>query len=118
MMADLFYLAAVALMFTHELDAMKRREWRILPIFRSMTEEVAETVFIWLHAPLFAAIIALSWLPAWPTFKMAFAAFCILHVGLHWLLRNHPANEFDNPSSQALIWLSAAFGTLHLVSAG
>jgi hypothetical protein len=117
MTSELLYLAAVSLMFTHELDAMKRHEWRILPIFRSMTEEAAEAVFIWLHAPLFAAIIALSWLPAWPMFKTIFAAFCIIHVGLHWLLRNHPANEFDNPSSQALIWLTAAFGALHLVFA-
>ena len=54
----LFYLG-LATLFTHELDAIANHEWRVMPIFRSLPDEVAFNAFVLSHIPLFAVLIAL-----------------------------------------------------------
>jgi len=99
-----------------ELDAMKRHEWRILPLLRHLPDNVGEQIFIWIHIPLFVLFFWVSWLGTESIFAMALSLFAILHVGLTWLLRNHPAFEYNNPSSWLLICLPGLFGGLHLVA--
>lgn len=110
-MTEPLYLALLAAFATHELDAVLRREWRIFPILRRLPEVWAAQIFLWAHVPLFLAVF---WLSGSEGFRKGLAAFAILHVGLHWLLRRHPACGFNNPSSQALIWLTGVLGGLVL----
>ncbi|WP_395172729.1 DUF6713 family protein [Roseibium alexandrii] len=114
-MIDLIYYALVGAFFTHELDAVKRHEWRVLPVIRALPEKAAEQVFIWAHLPLFALLL---WGgdgdPASDT-RIGLAVFAIVHVGLHYLFRHHPAYEFNNASSWALILLAGALGAIYLL---
>jgi hypothetical protein len=107
MAPDVLYWMLLGAFFTHELDAVKRHEWRVLPILRALPDSAGEQVFIWGHLPLFAAILATA---ADDGVRLGVAAFAVLHVGLHWLFRRHPAYEFNNPSSWALILLTGAAG--------
>ena len=114
MTLDAVYWAMVAAFLTHELDAVKRHEWRILPLTSSLPERVGEQVFIWAHLPLAWLILWLDERTAMSGVRLGLSAFAILHVGLHWLFRRHPANEFNNPSSWALIVLTGVLGGLYL----
>lgn len=111
------YYAMLGAFFTHELDAVKRREWRVLPLMRALPDQVGEQAFIWIHVPLFAALI---WGGAGDPInatRIGLSAFAVVHVGLHVLFRNHPAYEFNNPSSWALIILAGLFGAAYLLAA-
>ncbi len=113
-MADLAFALMVGFLFTHELDAMRRHEWRILPLLRDLPDARGEAVFVWLHVPLFAALAWLVLKGADTAGAVAFSAFAVIHVGLHWLLRGHPGNEFANPSSWILIGGAGLSGLVHL----
>lgn len=115
-MTDLFYWAMVAAFFTHELDAVKRHEWRILPLLRAAPEAIGEQSFIWLHVPLFFVIVWMSREGSDGLFALCLSCFAIVHVGLHWLFRNHQANEFNTLSSWSLIGLTGLLGALHLAA--
>lgn len=113
-MLDLLYFAMVGAFFTHELDAVKRHEWRVLPLTSFLPDRIGEQTFIWLHLPLFALLM---WGghgdPANAT-RIGLSAFAIVHVGLHILYRRHPANEFNNVSSWSLIVLTGLLGAAYL----
>lgn len=111
---DFLYWSAVAAFFTHELDAVRRHEWRVLPLTSFLPDRLGEEVFVWLHVPLFFAVL---WFSRAEGFRIGLAAFAVLHVGLHWLFRRHPAYEFNNPASWALILLTGALGAAYLATA-
>lgn len=118
-MQTFLYILAVSFMFTHELDAIRRHEWRVFPLAGRFSDETGFLVFVLLHVPLIALVIWLS-IPidvnvATP-FQTVFSIFCIVHVVLHKLLERRLAYEFNNPLSQFLIWGSGVFGLGHLMS--
>lgn len=117
-MIEIFYWAMIAAFLTHELDAVKRHEWRILPLANRLPEKLAEQVFIWTHAPLFLAILWFSSNGAETPFALAFSVFAIVHVGLHWAFRKHPKNEFQGISSWAIILFAGTLAAAHLVAYG
>lgn len=53
----LSFTGCVALLLAHELDAVYRKEWRLLPVLRGMRDEVAVFAFILIHVPLIVALI-------------------------------------------------------------
>lgn len=113
MTLDALYLAMLAALLTHELDAVKRHEWRVLPLTSFLPERWGEQIFIWIHVPLIWAILAWSGVPG---FRLGLSLFAVVHVGLHWLYRRHPAYEFNNPSSWALILLAGVFGAAYVAA--
>ncbi len=112
------FIATFGFMFTHELDAVRRHEWRIMPLINRLSDEAGFAVFVLSHIPLFGL---LSWLlfgahnDLMSPSRQVFSGFCVVHVLLHWLFRNHPANEFDNPFSQFLIWGCGMAGAIYLL---
>lgn len=114
-MLDILYFSLLAAFFTHELDAVKQHEWRVLPLTSFLPDRIGEQVFIWVHVPLFAAILWFSGNEPTSGFRNAIAAFAVVHVWLHWIFRNHPRYEFDNPSSWGLILLTGLLGAAYLI---
>lgn len=115
MALDLLYYAMVGMFFTHELDAIKRHEWRVLPITSWMPERIAEQTFIWMHAPLFAGVLFGGDGDLDNATRIGLSAFAIVHVGLHIIFRRHPAYEFNNTSSWMLILGSGMLGALYII---
>ena len=115
-MADYLYWAMISALLTHELDAVKRHEWRVLPLTSFLPEKTGEQVFIWMHIPLFLVLLWFSRAGAHTTFALSFSAFAVFHVFLHWVFRKHPAYEFNNLSSWAIIVLTGLLGAAHIVS--
>jgi hypothetical protein len=89
-------------------------EWRVLPLTSFLPEKTGEAVFLWAHVP---AVVLLPWivrLGAQSWAAAALSGFAVLHIGLHWLFRNHPAYEFNSRTSHLLILLPGLAGAAHL----
>jgi hypothetical protein len=108
------YLIVLACLFSHEVDAAFRHEWRVLPLTSFMPEDAGRETFIWAHVPLFAGLLLGGERRA---VRASVAVFSIAHVGLHWIYRNHPANEFNTLSSWLLILGAGLSGALYLLLA-
>ena len=113
-MTELTYFAMLALFITHELDAVKHHEWRVLPLTAFLPEAIGQQVFIWAHVPLFLLLFLFGGLDSSSPTAYGLSAFSIIHVGLHIGFRNHPQYEFNNLSSWAIIAGAGIFGALHL----
>ncbi len=118
MVSDLIFYAGIALLITHELDAIQRHEWRIFPFICRLRDDVAYHVFVILHVPL---LVLLLWLISHPSenvrfwFQVTMDVFFIVHMGLHSLLKNHKMYEFKTVFSRIIIILIALVGLVHLV---
>jgi len=103
----------LAVMFTHELDAMTQSEWRLLYVLRSLGDEQGRWWFVALHVPLFWALIALTHQASdsvQRASRIGFAAFCIVNALLHWRLAGDPLSTFSSALSWSLILGAAALG--------
>jgi hypothetical protein len=115
---DLVFALTFGLLLTHELDAVRCFEWRILPITSWMPENIGMAVFIFAHVPLFAWLAGVCWNANQARQLLArqlFCGFAILHVGLHWLFRNDPAYAFQGWLSNGLIIGAGIVGAIFLL---
>jgi hypothetical protein len=107
-----FYLG-LALLFTHELDAMPNHEWRVLPVLRSLPDSAGETAFIIAHVPIFALTTAYVASLNPRTRRLArdvASGFFIAHAILHSVFSGHPDYEFSSLLSSVLIYGAAVCG--------
>ena len=112
----LFYLLMLSFLFVHELDAVHKHEWRVLPLTSFLPDEIGRRVFVVAHVPLFFAIFYFGELNPISGVATGLSIFAIIHVGLHWLFRKHPAYEFNTVLSWGLICGAGLFGALHLAT--
>lgn len=114
MFTTLLFVVGISLLLTHELDAIQHHEWRLFAFLRPFGEERAYQLFVLLHIPLF---ILFLWLVIAPVrwLEIALDLFLIIHVGLHYLFRNHPDYTFSGWFSHGVIAAAGVVGALHLV---
>lgn len=113
-----FYLG-IALLFTHELDAMPNHEWRVLPGLSSLPEAAAETAFLIAHVPLFVLIIAFIAslnLKVRAKARGIASGFLIVHAAGHYLFSGSAAYEFSTLVSSVLIYGAAVCGIAYFVA--
>jgi len=113
-MAEFLYVLMLSFFLTHEIDAAFRHEWRVLPITSFLPDEAGRVVFIGAHVPLLVSFFWFDGLNHQSALGLLLSAFAIVHVGLHWLYRRHPAYEFNNWLSVALIVGAGAAGVVHM----
>ena len=114
----LFYLG-LALLATHELDAVARHEWRLLPIFSMLPDDTGRLWFILVHIPLFAMLF---WLSGHASPKVRLRSqltldiFFLLHGVIHFALSKHALYEFRAPVETITVYGAALVGLVHVVS--
>lgn len=104
---------SLALIATHELDAMKQQEWLVLPLTSFLPEPIAWRAFTVLHVPIFYGLFRCASSPSMAIrskFDRYFGGFCVFHAGLHLAFWMHKQNTFNNVMSQSIIWAAAAVG--------
>jgi len=113
----LFFLIGFAFLLTHEMDAIRCREWRIFPILGAMGEEAGYVAFTALHVPLYALLFWGLTGADGPNRGLIFALniFFVVHLILHIALRNHPENRFGSPLSWALFAGAGVCGAIDLL---
>lgn len=113
----LFYLG-LALLVCHELDAVFRQEWRILPGLNLLQDGSGRTVFILIHIPAF---VALFWLTGHISdvirkrSQLGVDVFLIGHAVVHFMMSGHELYEFEPPVETITIYGGALMGFLHAV---
>jgi len=117
-MTDLIFYLGLSLLFTHELDAIKRHEWRIFPGLSNLKEATSYRVFVILHIPLFFLFLLNLCHPHesiryW--FQMCVDGFLIIHLGLHHIFKSNIKNEFTETFSKFIIRLMALTGLIHII---
>jgi hypothetical protein len=107
----------LAVLFTHELDAMTQSEWRLLYVMRSLNDEQGRWWFVAIHVPVFWALVALTHHANNHVQRMSrigLAVFCIIHALLHWRLADDALSTFNSPLSWCLILGASVLGATHL----
>ena len=113
---QLYYLA-IALLLTHEMDAVMEAEWRLLFGLRGLSDAVAYPLFLLLHVPV---VVLLFWLAHHPRdalregFRSASAGFLIVHAGIHLHVSGAPDYGFESFVSQLLIFGAALVGLAYV----
>ena len=101
-----------------QLDAVANHEWRIMPILRSLPEEIAFTAFVMLHIPIFAVLLALVFSSddrVRTLSRIGVSVFLLALAGLHMFFSGRADYEFDSLLSILLIYGGAVSGGLYLV---
>ena len=112
-----FYLG-LALLFTHELDAMPNHEWQVLPLLRNLADDAGRITFVLAHVPIFAIVIACIAslnLKVRSKARAIASAFLVVHAILHFAFSGHPAYAFESLLSNGLIYGAAFCGTVFLL---
>jgi hypothetical protein len=115
---DGLFVLNLSLLAVHEMDAVRRREWRLFVFLNRLEDETAHRVFLLLHIPLFWIIFALVGGFAGidkTVFQVLVDLFLMVHLALHFFFRSQPAYGFENRFSKMIIGGLALLGALHLV---
>ena len=113
--ANLVFALALALLLTHEMDAVRHQEWKMLAGLKNLPETVAYRVFTALHIPLYASVLALLLTGHERLVFYLVDGFLVLHLLLHLGLSKHPANRLNNSFSQTIVYGATALAVAHLV---
>lgn len=114
---DILFYLGLSLLVCHELDAVTKHEWRLLPILNLLPDASAQIAFVIAHIPLFAGIF---WLVDHRSFvvrrrsRMAVDGFLVVHAVIHFLLSDHELYEFEAPLEGLLVYGGAIVGLSHL----
>jgi hypothetical protein len=112
-----FFLLGLAFILTHEMDAIKAREWTIFPLISRLDNKTGYLGFTALHMPLY---LLLFWALLHPAglnrgARIGLDIFLIVHVFLHLLYLRHPENRFTSVFSWVIIAGAGAAGLLDLI---
>ena len=108
-----FFHAGLSFLVTHELDAIRCKEWRMLPGLSSLSDNMGLRLFVLAHVPL------LFWIFQGignPSFVAGVDIFMMIHLVLHVMFIRHKNNGFKDGMSWALIIGAAVFGALDLLT--
>lgn len=105
----------LALLFTHEMDAIHKQEWKMFIFLKDMPDEYAYHIFTLLHIPLYAAIVLLLLSPFSYIAYYFTDIFLIAHMLLHLGFRKYPANKFNNNISKIIIFSAGVLAIFHLL---
>ena len=115
--SNIVFYAAVSSLLLHEMDAVDKKEWRLLFVLRRLPDRGALRWFILLHLPLFIALLVLVAAADTTPIRWTQAGvdgFLVVHAGLHERLTGRGDLAFANPFSRWIIWSAAGLGLLHL----
>lgn len=112
----LFFYLGLSLMTLHEMDAIRCKEWRILPVLSMLSDKLGYIVFMFAHIPLFLFIFKeLKYAQDISEFIKYFNIFMIIHLGLHFLFLKHKNNEFKDWISWVIIIGAGFCGLIDLL---
>lgn len=112
---NLIFSLALALLFTHEMDAIRKQEWKMFILLKEMEEERAYRIFMLLHIPLYTVLLMLLFSTKFRTGVYLTDTFLIAHMLIHLGFRNHPANRFNNGISKGIIFLAGVLAIVHIL---
>jgi Family of unknown function (DUF6713) len=112
------FCIGLALLACHELDAVSKFEWRLLPILSTFEDETGLAAFILLHIPIFAVVFWATGhtnkIIRWRS-QVGVDLFLLAHGLIHFVLSDHALYEFEPPIETITVYGGALVGIIHLV---
>jgi hypothetical protein len=108
------FLFNLSLFLLHEMDAIRRSEWRLFIVLKDMEDDKAFKYFTWIHLPLYTVILSLLFSSYQSIAFWVLDIFFIIHTVLHFFFEKHPRNEFKNSFSRSIIYFMGLGATIHL----
>ena len=109
------FLIGISFLMVHEMDAVRCKEWRILPGLSLLSNKAGQLVFIFAHIPLFIMVFyQLIYITDNSAFRIGFDIFMIVHIALHLVYLRHKNNEFKDWISWTIIIGAGLCGILDL----
>ncbi len=115
MILSIIFALNLSLLFIHEMEAIRYKEWKMFIILKDMEENKAYTVFLLLHIPLYVSYLLLLMSSFFNVAYYIADIFLIAHLLIHICFRNHKDNRFNNTISMSIITLMGILSTIHLV---
>ena len=116
MSSNILFYTALAFLITHEMDAVRCKEWRIFPGLSLLRDKLGFRIFLLAHIPLFGFLfLGLNNSNNLANLIYYLEIFFIAHLILHLLYFRHPKNEFKDWISWTLIITPAVLGFVDLV---
>jgi hypothetical protein len=118
-MVYLFFFIGFGFLLTHEMDAIRQKEWTIFPLISGLGDKMGYYVFTGIHVPLYFLIFygvfkdGLQLMN--PSWIKGLDIFFIIHVFLHILYLNHKKNLFTSFFSWSLIAGAGICGLIDLI---
>lgn len=109
------FLVNLSLFLLHEMDAIRRSEWRLFFILKDMEDSKAYKVFTFIHLFLYIIILSLLFSQYQTVLFWILDLFFIIHAILHLFFERHPRNEFKNSFSRFIIYPMGILAVLHLL---
>ena len=97
MLIDFLLYLGLTMFFVHEMDAIRRKEWRMFIFLKHLDDHLAYRIFTIIHIPLYLFIFWALFLANErinSIFGLVLNSFYIFHLILHLLFVNNPKNEF------------------------
>lgn len=114
----LLFCINVGLFISHEMDAIRCKEWGMFIFLKDMKEDIAYLIFSIVHIPFYAGLL---YLVAYGssgiknTFSIILDVFLIFHCIIHFAFRNKQQNFFKNRYSLSIINLMGAISIIHMI---
>lgn len=109
----LVFAVELSLLFIHEMDAIRQKEWRMFVVLKDMEETRAYRVFTLIHLPLYIAVLTLLMVQPMAAYIIV-DIFLIGHSLVHILFRAHKANALNSTYSRMLIYPMGMLAIVHL----
>ena len=113
--AIIIFALELALLFTHEMDAIRRQEWKMFIILKDMDDEKACRIFMLLHVPLYMAILLLLFSSFSHVGYYVVDIFLLIHMVIHLGFRKHLDNKFGSTISKVIINSAGLLAIVHLI---
>lgn len=111
----ILFLINLSLFLLHEMDAIRRSEWRLFVILKDMEDSKAYSVFTLIHLFLYVLILSLLFSEYQLIIFWVLDVFFIIHTILHLFFERHPRNEFKNSFSRSIIYSMGFLAIIHLL---
>jgi hypothetical protein len=117
MYEEAIFITIIILFSLHEIDAVRTKEWKMLPVLKNMADGTALKVFVLVHIPLYAVILYILALGSTSAVEIMYHAVAILlifHTIIHFVMREHPKNGFTSALSNIVIYSIGILAVVHL----
>ncbi|MGG5372651.1 DUF6713 family protein [Enterococcus sp. AZ196] len=111
---NVLFAIELALLLTHEMDAVEHKEWRMFIGLSELTDSTAYWVFTLPHIILYALVLFFLLLKQSVIFYVV-DFFLVGHLFLHFLFRHHPKNQLTSFWSKLIIVSSGVCAGMHLI---
>ncbi|WP_340019266.1 DUF6713 family protein [Paenibacillus sp. FSL H3-0457] len=109
------FLFNLSLFLLHEMDAIRRSEWKLFMVLKDMEDDKAYRYFTRIHLPMYTIILSLLFSSYQTITFWVLDIFFIIHTVLHFFFEKHPRNEFKNGFSRSLIYPMGIIALIHLI---